>query len=98
MIVEVANWLGDGFLGMGLVLALRGRRQLAAALYAIGGFNFYVGAALAHDVGDQIWQAAWTTYWAWLWWQGGGGDKTKRRLKKLARKFTPVRRAAPQLT
>lgn len=32
---------------------------------------------------------------AWLWWHGGGGDGTKRRLRSWGRKFTGVRRTAP---
>lgn len=31
----------------------------------------------------------------WLWWHSGGGDGTKRRLKRWARKFEGVRRTAP---
>lgn len=31
----------------------------------------------------------------WLWWKGGGGDDTKRRLKRWARRFQGVRRTAP---
>lgn len=32
---------------------------------------------------------------AWIWWHGGGGDDTKRRLKSWARRFQGVRRTAP---
>ncbi|QBJ94474.1 hypothetical protein D0Z67_29335 (plasmid) [Streptomyces seoulensis] len=31
----------------------------------------------------------------WLWWKGGGGDDTKRRLRTWARRFQGVRRTAP---
>lgn len=31
----------------------------------------------------------------WQWWNGGGGDGTKRRLRSWARQFRPVRRTAP---
>jgi hypothetical protein len=31
----------------------------------------------------------------WQWWNSGGGDDTKRRLRKWARKFQGVRRTAP---
>lgn len=30
------------------------------------------------------------------WWKNGGGDDTKRRLRKLRKKFQPTRRTAPQ--
>lgn len=33
---------------------------------------------------------------AWLWWSGGGGDGTRRRLKAWASQFRGVRRTAPQ--
>jgi hypothetical protein len=33
---------------------------------------------------------------AWGWWNGGGGDGTRRRLRKWARRFQGVRRTAPQ--
>jgi hypothetical protein len=32
---------------------------------------------------------------AWVWWNGGGGDGTKRRLRSAARVFRGVRRTAP---
>jgi hypothetical protein len=32
---------------------------------------------------------------AWSWWNGGGGDGTRRRLKSWARRFHGVRRTAP---
>lgn len=31
----------------------------------------------------------------WFWWNSGGGDGTKRRLKRWARRFEGVRRTAP---
>ncbi|UPZ27705.1 hypothetical protein MUK60_07635 [Streptomyces sp. LRE541] len=34
----------------------------------------------------------------WLWWHNGGGDDTKRRLSKAARRFQGVRRTAPSAT
>lgn len=36
-------------------------------------------------------------YAAWRWWNSGGGDGTKRRLKSWARRFRGVRRTAPVL-
>jgi len=33
---------------------------------------------------------------AWIWWHGGGGDGTRRRLKSWASRFRGVRRTAPQ--
>jgi ABC-type dipeptide/oligopeptide/nickel transport system permease component len=36
--------------------------------------------------------AAWS---AWIWWNGGGGDGTRRRLRSWGRRFQGVRRTAP---
>lgn len=36
--------------------------------------------------------AAWN---AWKWWNGGGGDGTRKRLRRWARRFHGVRRSAP---
>lgn len=35
---------------------------------------------------------------AWIWWQGGGGDGTRRRLRSWASRFRGVRRTAPSHT
>lgn len=32
---------------------------------------------------------------AWIWWNGGGGDGTRRRLKAWTSRFQGVRRTAP---
>ena len=37
-----------------------------------------------------------TALFVWLWWHSGGGDGTKRRLKRWAVRFQGVRRTAPQ--
>jgi hypothetical protein len=47
---------------------------------------------------DSLWalcETAACAYFAWRWWHGGGGDDMKRRLRRWARRFTPVRRTAP---
>lgn len=41
-------------------------------------------------------QAAVTAVSLAIWWHFGGGDKTKKRLKKLKEKFVGQRRTAPQ--
>lgn len=40
--------------------------------------------------------AALTAYWIHRWWNNGGGDGTRRRLRDLRRRFEGVRRTAPQ--
>lgn len=32
----------------------------------------------------------------WMWWTGGGGDKTRHRMRFFMAKFQPVRRTAPR--
>ncbi|TDC03570.1 hypothetical protein E1265_36425 [Streptomyces sp. 8K308] len=46
--------------------------------------------------GLAIWHAALCALFTWFWWHHGGGDGTRRRLRRLARRFQPVRRTAPQ--
>ncbi|MEU1071869.1 MULTISPECIES: hypothetical protein [unclassified Streptomyces] len=49
--------------------------------------------------GDQLWAAVDATcvaWFGWRWWNGGGGDDTKRRFREWRRRFTAVRRTAPQ--
>lgn len=64
---------------------------VAEFLYALGGLaaGEFWGASVCGGIG------AW---FAVRWWRGGGGDDTKRRLRKLRRAFQPVRRTAPAAT
>ncbi|MGV2914664.1 hypothetical protein [Streptomyces alfalfae] len=43
----------------------------------------------------SVW-AAGAAYHGWQWWNSGGGDDTKRRMKRWGRRFQGVRRTAPQ--
>lgn len=87
-----------GPLPVALYGLFKGRRQLYRGAYAVYWLLNYFASALEHSALGQVVDAAFFACWAWAWWNGGGGDSTKRRLKKLGRKFTPVRRTAPQLT
>ena len=65
-----------------------------AAAYGLWSLNdIRIGAHIAAVV-----SAAMCAFFAYGWWRGGGGDGTKRRLRALRRKFSDVRRTAPQLT
>jgi hypothetical protein len=74
------------------------RRLAMRHLYA-----FLTGAAIVWGVrgareGDTaatVIDAALAAFYAWRWWKNGGGDDTKRRLRSLGRRFSPVRRTAP---
>ncbi|KOU37649.1 hypothetical protein [Streptomyces sp. WM6378] len=63
---------------------------LTLALLIRGIADFLQGNPL-HTATD----AALTAYYVWRWWKNGGGDDTKRRLRRLARRFTPTPRTPP---
>lgn len=50
---------------------------------------------LQHRVFWSYFAAIFTAWWLYDWWHSGGGDDTKKRLRKLKRKFQPMRRMAP---
>lgn len=57
-----------------------------------------VGCAMSAVIGwtFMVYLNAGVAAWcAWDWWKGGGGDDTKRRLKRWASRFQGVRRTAP---
>ncbi|MGV2914611.1 hypothetical protein [Streptomyces alfalfae] len=81
---------------VGIVAALNGARQLQLALSAVGSAVCIVASVLTD--GNELYAAMSTAtfIWsAWQWWNGGGGDGTRRRLRRLAGHFHGVRRTAP---
>lgn len=50
---------------------------------------------IAHAHGVTYFDAVVAAVSVWLWWTNGGDDDTKRRLRRLKKTFTPVRRTAP---
>lgn len=54
-----------------------------------------IARSLTHLTTISEINAAIGVIWLWLWWKSGGGDDTKKRLRKLKDKFRPVRRTAP---
>lgn len=65
------------------------------ALLSASNFLNLVSNAIRHDTVMASWAAGALAVTVWVWWKSGGGDDTKRRLRRWARKFTPVRRTAP---
>lgn len=63
---------------------------MAVSQALIGSVNFLAGNTTAASI-----SAAGAAYTAWSWWNGGGGDGTRRRLHRWARRFRGVRRTAP---
>ncbi|MFJ8727702.1 hypothetical protein [Streptomyces sp. NPDC093269] len=65
------------------------------ALLVISNTLFGIGYALSGRSFAVCVHAALAAFSAWMWWHDGGGDGTKRRLKKWASRFQGVRRTAP---
>jgi CHASE2 domain-containing sensor protein len=65
----------------GLMAIANAVNLIAAILTGRTGLASYLAGAFALSV--------------WMWWNSGGGDGTKRRLRSLDRKFQGVRRTAP---
>lgn len=64
-------------------------------LCALANFAFAIDGVTTHFSVVASINAASGAVSAYLWWKGGGGDETKRRLRKLRRSFTGSRRTAP---
>lgn len=96
MLADLFNFLQDLLNASGLiVLLVRRQHRLGFGLYAAGSLSGLVGDVLADSRGWAPVDAAFATIYGWLWWNSGGGDSTKRRLKSWARRFRGVRRTAP---
>ncbi|MGW2725645.1 hypothetical protein [Streptomyces sp. NPDC001492] len=98
MLVGILSNLGLA-LGVATLFGLQAGRirpTTADLLWAVA--NFMTGIAAVLD--DVLWLAcgcaAVTAWCAYDWWHKGGGDGTRRRLKRWARRFQGVRRTAPQ--
>ncbi|MFI6055909.1 hypothetical protein ACIBCO_38270 [Streptomyces violascens] len=80
-----------------LVAAWTGRltERPCYALLTLSFLLMLIGDLHQGNAPSAIVNAALTAYFAWRWWKNGGGDDTKRRLRGLARRVTPVRRTAP---
>lgn len=92
--VDALASLGAGFAVCGILcLALRRPRTgyglLTLAYTALG-----VSRLMEQD-GLAAVDAGLAAGCAWAWWKHGGGDGTRRRLRRAARAFRGVRRTAP---
>jgi hypothetical protein len=63
---------------------------LAVSQIAVCVAGFVTGNTVAVSISGAA-----AGYLAWQWWNGGGGDKTKRRIRQFAGQFNGVRRTAP---
>lgn len=83
----VAGWL---------VLTGRITMHQTSGIAALGTIPASVAACLDGITSVAAMFAALGAVNAWIWWQSGGGDGTRRRLKSWVRRFHGVRRTAPQ--
>jgi len=88
----------------GLVILLAGAVGLvrtdvhdhqAYGLASVGLFVQVVACVLAHLMTVAALDTSTGTYAAYMWWKGGGGDGTRRRLRSIGRLFSGTRRTAP---
>lgn len=98
MFVTVLTNLAGGLAGATFAALFLRRISLttASALWAISNFLLGLTFVLGGKPGWACWCAGVTALCAWQWWNNGGGDGTRRRLKSWARRFQGVRRTAPQ--
>ena len=88
---------GSAFVVCGTVAWIAGRIRLYQrdGMFTLSYPCYWIKDVMHHD---QLWaviDAACFAWFAWSWWNGGGGDDTKRRLRRWVRKFEGVRRTAP---
>lgn len=90
--------LGTGlalvWLGFGIQIAEPRRRQLGRLFEAAGQAVLAILDFRIHQAIGAL-NAMACAYCLWRWWNGGGGNDTKRRLRKLRTRFAGVRRTAP---
>jgi hypothetical protein len=82
---QVTLLLGDA---LEQLRTLHGGNAAANALVLLG--NVIHGSTTLASISAAVMALS-----LWQWWNSGGGDDTKRRLRKWARKFQGVRRTAP---
>lgn len=99
--ISLAFTVAAGIILAAAVIARVSGRIASRTLYALVGVSQLINVvnAATHDspVAGSV-NAAGFALSAWLWWRDGGGDDTKRRLRRRARKFEGVRRTAPAAT
>jgi hypothetical protein len=98
LIADLFGYTGGGVAGLGwLFIVVRPDPRRMYGCFALGN-----GLCLVSDVMDAnqftaTLSGAICAYCAWGWWNSGGGNGTKRRLRALRRRFQGVRRTAPAL-
>lgn len=86
--------LGAGLAVCGLACLVLHRSRTGYGLLTLA----YMALGASHLIeGDRtaVVDAGLAAGCAWAWWKHGGGDGTRRRLRRAARAFRGVRRTAP---
>lgn len=83
--------------GAAAMISRRVKLHTAQGILATVNALLMIARIIDHSVGWALWNAWLCGWFTYLWWHGGG-DGTRRRLRSLRRRFTGVRRTAPQPT
>lgn len=97
MIAVVLSVVAMAVCTMAFIALVRGRipARTAFGAVALGNGLACLGSVLAGRTMMAGLSAGAAALMLWLWWNRGGGDGTRRRLRTLRRQFTGVRRTAP---
>jgi hypothetical protein len=72
------------------------RRYSAALAWNSAGTGLHlIGVVIRDELFYAVMDAGVFAWCLWHWWNNGGGDGTRRRLRHWARKFQGTRRTAP---
>lgn len=71
------------------------RHAMALAWTSVGTALHLVGVVIRDDLFHAVLDAGALAWCLWLWWNDGGGDGTRRRLRHWVRTFQGTRRTAP---
>lgn len=93
----IIQWMAFTLCGVIIILALLGRVTYKAASLVIAmiwAIYTVVDVMTGQHIASYI-DAVMCVGYLYKWWKHGGGDDTKRRLRRLKEAFKPVRRTAP---
>lgn len=92
MVFGITGW---ALLAVGVKHLLSGSRRAGWGWLAVADTLWCVGAVIRDDRTAVAGLAGSAAVMIWAWWNSGGGDGTRRRLRKWAHAFQGVRRTAP---
>jgi len=103
VIADIMNGLGLasvtlGFAALAGMILGRVRQRTVDGWFAIANALFAVTDSMSGNHAMTAYNSGICAWCAHRWWTGGGGDGTRRRLRSLRRRFSPVRRTAPAMT